>query len=277
MAAAMACGVDHPIGLAVAGLAAFAPVAFAGAVILDGTQIVVPRSGRGLLRAIRQGRRQYAGFVIHMGLICLAVGVAGSSLGKREQGFTMTEGQTVQWAGRSIRVARVNQRKLPDKLVGEAVLEISRGGRLETTLVPAQHYHSAAGSMDDRGRHPVDLGGGFLHDPAQRHGGGQTVFDVRRKPADAVVVDRRSGHGAGDRDSAVAQLANDPYGERVTKTEGKQLEPVQGPRSAAPSRRRCRERTSAACERRPRRWSAGEGSPAETRRKQNPSSEYAMR
>jgi cytochrome c-type biogenesis protein CcmF len=76
-----------------------------------------------------------------MGLVCLAVGVTGSSLGKREQAFTLTEGQAVEWAGRKIRVARVNQRKLPDKLVGEAVLEISRSGRLEATLVPAQHYH----------------------------------------------------------------------------------------------------------------------------------------
>jgi cytochrome c-type biogenesis protein CcmF len=94
-----------------------------------------------MLRSLRRGRRQYAGFLIHLGLMCLAVGVAGSSLGKREQGFTLTEGQTVEWAGRSIHVARVTQRKLPDKLVGEVVLEISRGGRLEATLVPAQHYH----------------------------------------------------------------------------------------------------------------------------------------
>jgi len=131
MAAAVACGVEHPLGTAVSGIAVLAPVTLAGALILDGT----------MLRTLRHGRRQYAGFLIHLGLMCLAVGVTGSSLGKREQGFTLTEGQTVEWAGRSVRVAGVHQRKLPDKLVGEAVLEISRGGRRETTLVPAQHYH----------------------------------------------------------------------------------------------------------------------------------------
>jgi cytochrome c-type biogenesis protein CcmF len=67
--------------------------------------------------------------------------VAGSSLGKREQRFSMTEGQTVAWAGRTIRLDRVIQRELPDKLVAEAVLEISRGSGRTTTLVPAQHYH----------------------------------------------------------------------------------------------------------------------------------------
>jgi cytochrome c-type biogenesis protein CcmF len=141
VAVAAVLGVRHPIGLAVAGLAALAAVAFAGAVLADGTRRDPVRTVQGLLAALRRGRRQYAGFVIHMGLMCLALGVTGSSLGKREQGFRMTEGQTVEWAGRSIRLARVIQRELPDKLAAEAILEISRGGRLETTLVPAQHYH----------------------------------------------------------------------------------------------------------------------------------------
>ena len=138
VAGAVGLGVRQPVGLAVAGLAAVALVAFAGAVVLDGTR---RQPVRGLLTVLRQGRRQYAGFVIHMGLMCLALGVAGSSLGKREQGFRMTAGQTVQWADRSIRLVRVTQRELPDRLVAEAVLEISRGGQLQATLVPAQHYH----------------------------------------------------------------------------------------------------------------------------------------
>jgi len=141
MAVAVACGVEHPIGVAVSGIGVFAPLTLAGAVILEAPRNAPRRSARGVLRSLRQGRRQYAGFLIHMGLVVLAVGVTGSSLGKREQGFTLTAGRTVEWAGRSIRVTGVNQRQLPDKLVGEAVLEISRGGRLEATLAPAQHYH----------------------------------------------------------------------------------------------------------------------------------------
>jgi cytochrome c-type biogenesis protein CcmF len=141
MLAAALAGVRDPIAVAVAGLAALAVAAFAGAVLLDGTRYDPVRTVRGLGQTLRAGRRQYAGFVIHLGLMSLAVGVTGSSLGKREQGFQMTEGQTVDWAGRSIRLAHATQRELPDKLAAEAVLEISRGGRWETTLVPAQHYH----------------------------------------------------------------------------------------------------------------------------------------
>ncbi len=141
MALAVVCGVEHPIGVAVSGIAGFAPATVAGGVILETPRNAPRRFGRGVLRSLGQGRRQYAGFLIHLGLVVLAVGVTGSSLGKREQTFTLTAGQTVEWSGRSIRVARVRERKLPDKLVGEAVLEVSRGGRLEATLAPAQHYH----------------------------------------------------------------------------------------------------------------------------------------
>jgi cytochrome c-type biogenesis protein CcmF len=135
-ATAAACGTYHPINLAVIGGSALAVLAFAGGVILDGK-----RAALGVLQALGRGRRQYAGFLMHLGFVCLAIGVTGSSLGKREQGFTMTEGQTVEWAGRSIRLARVFHRELPDKLVAEAELEVSRGGRWETTLTPAQHFH----------------------------------------------------------------------------------------------------------------------------------------
>lgn len=140
LVAALLAGVRQPMGLAIAGLAALAVAAFAASLLLDTPHRDPARTVRGLWLALRAGGRQRAGLVIHLGLIALAVGVAGSALGKREQSFSMTEGQTVAWAGRSIRLKRVIQRELPDKLVAEAVLEISRGSRRKT-LVPAQHYH----------------------------------------------------------------------------------------------------------------------------------------
>ena len=53
----------------------------------------------------------------------------------------MDEGETIQWAGRSIRFARLIRRDLPDKLAVEVQLEVSRPDARGTTLVPAQHLH----------------------------------------------------------------------------------------------------------------------------------------
>jgi cytochrome c-type biogenesis protein CcmF len=85
--------------------------------------------------------RKYAGCFIHLGIVCLAVGVAGSSLGARQREVVMGEGQTIEWAGRSIRCTRLIERELPDRLVTEADLEVSRPGAAAATLLPARHLH----------------------------------------------------------------------------------------------------------------------------------------
>ncbi|MBI1900716.1 MAG: heme lyase CcmF/NrfE family subunit [Planctomycetia bacterium] len=131
----------HPLALAAAGIAVGAVVALAGALILDGQQRHPARPVWGVVTALRCGRGQYAGFLIHLGLVSVALGIVGSSLGHREQEFVMTQGQTVAWAGRDVRLMRRNQRDLADRIVAEAELEIARGGRVEATLVPAQHFH----------------------------------------------------------------------------------------------------------------------------------------
>jgi cytochrome c-type biogenesis protein CcmF len=53
----------------------------------------------------------------------------------------MSEGDTLQWAGRRIHYVRLEQSELPDKLVAEAVLEVAREGGSAVTLRPARHLH----------------------------------------------------------------------------------------------------------------------------------------
>ena len=130
--AAAALGVRHPLALAIAGLSALAVAALLAALILD-------------LRNRSFARRQCAGFLMHMGLVCLAVGVTGSSLGSRQQETIMREGETTQWAGYSIHFARLVQRSCADGFVAEAQLEISSGGRPYFVLRPAQRRRLAAG------------------------------------------------------------------------------------------------------------------------------------
>ena len=78
---------------------------------------------------------------MHLGFVCLAVGIAGSSLGKREQGFVLTEGQTIEWAGREIHLVRMVERELPEKLVAEAELRVTDQQGHVINLRPAQHFH----------------------------------------------------------------------------------------------------------------------------------------
>lgn len=139
--AAYGLGVEHFISLTVTGLAVVAGGAFLSAIVLDVRRRAPSNVWRGLWPTLREGRRQYAGFVVHLGFIVIAIGVTGSSLGSRRHEADMNEGETLTWADREIRYVKLEQSALPDKLVAEAVLEISRGGGTPVILRPARHYH----------------------------------------------------------------------------------------------------------------------------------------
>jgi cytochrome c-type biogenesis protein CcmF len=140
VAAALVVGVRHPVALAVVFLAVAAAAALTGAAVLD-IRGKDTSAGRKPLAALASNRRRYAGFLVHMGIVCLAIGICGSSLGSREHEVRMGEGQTIHWAGHSIRLARLVERELPDKLIVEAHLEVSRGQAPPALLIPAQHFH----------------------------------------------------------------------------------------------------------------------------------------
>jgi cytochrome c-type biogenesis protein CcmF len=139
--AASAVGVRHSLTLGLVGIALGAVTALAGRLVIDVERRRPERWSARLVSALRGGRRPYAGFVAHLGFFCLAVGVAGSSLGSVRREFDLTEGETVEWAGRSIHFARLVHSRLADKLVVEAELLVSTDRGPTRALHPAQHRH----------------------------------------------------------------------------------------------------------------------------------------
>ncbi len=140
-ASSLTLGVRRPLALAVVGLAALA----ASAPLAAGWRSL-RRQSASLAWKSRphlwfSGRRKYAAYAIHLGFVCVAIGIAGSSLGTRRQEFTLAEGDTINWQGRQVHYARLEQHKLPDKLVAEAVMEVSRGRSAPVELRPGRHFH----------------------------------------------------------------------------------------------------------------------------------------
>ena len=126
-------GLQRPLAMAVVGLAAAAAVGVAASCVLDARP--------NLLRAFRSRRRTYAGYAMHLGLACLAVGVAGSSLGTQRHEAQLHKGESIHWAGRDIRFVRLIEHPLPEKLVVQAELQVTAGGARPYTLLPAQEYY----------------------------------------------------------------------------------------------------------------------------------------
>jgi cytochrome c-type biogenesis protein CcmF len=161
LAGAVAGGVENLVSLAAGGIVGFAVMALVGSLFLDARRRDPSHYGPSLLRCLREKRRQYAGFLVHLGFFGLTIGIVGSSLGARRHEIELEEGQTTRWAGRSIRLVEVIDRTLPDKLVAEVKLEVSREGNDPYTLLPAQHLHRLQNQWTTEVAIESDWGGDF--------------------------------------------------------------------------------------------------------------------
>jgi cytochrome c-type biogenesis protein CcmF len=139
--AAMVGGVQHPLLIAILALGALTVATLTFAWMSEARRRGIESRWRGMLRALGSSRRKYAAYFVHVGIACVAIGVAGSSLGTQRQELTVAEGDVVHFAGRQVRYARLEQFELPDKLVAEALLEVSKDGGKPVTLRPARHLH----------------------------------------------------------------------------------------------------------------------------------------
>ena len=121
------CGQQQPLKLAILAAAAAALTAAAESLLFDALRLppgrTMPRPGQ----VLRSRRRKYAGLLIHLGFVSLAVGIAGSSLGTCSRDVVLRQGETVRWENFSLRCLGLKQSDLPDKTVVSAELEVSEG------------------------------------------------------------------------------------------------------------------------------------------------------
>jgi len=134
-------GLRHPLEIVVAGLAAATVATLLGAWILDARKGSAKILWLDLLKSLRNRRRSYAGYLMHLGVACLAIGVTGSSLGTQQRELTLRQGETVHWAGRNVRFVGLRQHSSPEKLVVQAELEVTDEAAAPYTVLPAQEYY----------------------------------------------------------------------------------------------------------------------------------------
>jgi cytochrome c-type biogenesis protein CcmF len=159
--AGMVWGIRRPEALIVVVLAVAAPVTLASALVLEVRRIAAQGLFTGLIYALQQNRRSFAGYTVHLGFVAFAIGVAGSGLGSQRHDVVMNEGESLDWAGRRIRYTRLIQTELADKLVAEAELEICEGdGEKSYVLRPARHFHV----LQEQWTTEVDIGSSWSGD-----------------------------------------------------------------------------------------------------------------
>jgi len=93
-----------------------------------------------LVALVRRNRRRYGGYIVHLGIATLLIGVAGSSYQRSNQ-LTMRPGQSTYVDGYRFTYVRPTAYASAERITLGAVLSVSKGGHHVTTLHTDEGYY----------------------------------------------------------------------------------------------------------------------------------------
>jgi cytochrome c-type biogenesis protein CcmF len=131
----------------------FAVTAFVGAtVVLQMAQGIAARmrsAGENIAvataRAVGNNRRRYGGQVIHFSILLIVMGIIGSQAYQTEVQVALATGESVEVGGYTLSYEDFTYRQVQDdgnKVLNQAVVDISRNGRQVATVRPERNLHS---------------------------------------------------------------------------------------------------------------------------------------
>ncbi|MGH7805482.1 MAG: heme lyase CcmF/NrfE family subunit, partial [Candidatus Binatia bacterium] len=98
-----------------------------------------------LRRLVGKNRRRYGGYVIHVGVVLIFVGITGSSLFRQEVQETVSKGQSFRLGDYELRYEDLRITDTPHLETTHAVVAVSRGGESLGVLEPEKRFYKRPG------------------------------------------------------------------------------------------------------------------------------------
>ncbi len=99
-----------------------------------------------LKQIIVRNRRRYGGYLIHISIVLIVVGITGSFFYQQETQGTVNRGETITLGGFTILYKGLEERRESEELViSEATIEVYRDKELLTTLHPRRDFYPLTG------------------------------------------------------------------------------------------------------------------------------------
>jgi cytochrome c-type biogenesis protein CcmF len=108
---------------------------------------------RSLVDLIGRNRRRYGGYVVHLAIVLLVVGVTASSVYGSSTESTLRRGQSLQVAGYTLTYRGLERTSDSNSTTTSARLDVRRGGSLLGSLTPGQRIYPVEG----RSTNEVDI------------------------------------------------------------------------------------------------------------------------
>lgn len=88
-----------------------------------------------------RNKRRYGGYIVHVGVVLLLVGVTGSSAFKVKADQVLTKGQSMQISGYQLTYDSFNSYDTNEKSVGQVTFTLKKDGRFLGTVTPVKEYY----------------------------------------------------------------------------------------------------------------------------------------
>lgn len=93
------------------------------------------------IRLLTRNRRRYGGYIIHLGIVMMIIGIAGSNIYNREFTKTVKPGETFQTAGYSVTYKGLQQTPKANTMVVYADVEVSKDGGKTFAIKPEKVFY----------------------------------------------------------------------------------------------------------------------------------------
>ncbi|MEX2107789.1 MAG: heme lyase CcmF/NrfE family subunit [Solirubrobacterales bacterium] len=99
-----------------------------------------------LLAITSRNRRRYGGYIVHVGIALLLIGIAASSSFQTNRDVTLQPGESAVVDGRTVTYVRQTVQADPEALTLGAVVRIEKDGELLATLRPSRRFFRPSGA-----------------------------------------------------------------------------------------------------------------------------------
>ncbi|MFN2526762.1 MAG: heme lyase CcmF/NrfE family subunit [Actinomycetota bacterium] len=143
--AAALLGVRSVGALLAFGLCGFTSTAV-GAEFVRGSRIFRRRERIGwfaaLARTLMRNRRRYGGYVVHLGVVLIVIGLSGAAF-RTERHALLDPGESMMVGSYRLTYQRARSERTPEKQIFVADIAVQREGRAIGTLAPQRNFHLA--------------------------------------------------------------------------------------------------------------------------------------
>jgi cytochrome c-type biogenesis protein CcmF len=98
-------------------------------------------AGRALVRLVGKNRRRYGGYIVHVGIALMFIGVAGSAVFKIERQVTVADGESFPLGRYTLRYDGLEEHDSPHVARLAATVTVLRDGRVIDTLHPEKRFY----------------------------------------------------------------------------------------------------------------------------------------